>query len=101
LRKAKHIAESSLRQALQDKVTQQQDLHDRIMNLEENIDRLERCKSREGANLEYLKNVFISFLISNDIESRRHMINAIGAVLKFSPGEVQTINNYFSKREKK
>lgn len=39
LRKAKHIAESSLRQALQDKVTQQQDLHDRIMNLEENIDR--------------------------------------------------------------
>lgn len=39
LRKAKHLAESSLRQALQDKVTQQQDLHDRIMNLEENIDR--------------------------------------------------------------
>lgn len=39
LRKAKHTAESSLRQALQDKVTQQQDLHDRIMNLEENIDR--------------------------------------------------------------
>lgn len=39
LRKAKHLAESSLRQALQDKVMQQQDLHDRIMNLEENIDR--------------------------------------------------------------
>lgn len=39
LRKAKHLAESSLRQALQDKVTQQQDLHDRIMNLEDNIDR--------------------------------------------------------------
>ncbi|XP_037049929.1 GRIP and coiled-coil domain-containing protein 1 [Bradysia coprophila] len=101
LRKAKHLAESSLRQALQDKVTQQQDLHDRIMNLEENIDRLERCKSREGANLEYLKNVFLSFLVSNDIESRRHMVNAIGAVLKFSPTEVQTINNYFSKRDKK
>lgn len=39
LRKAKHLAESSLRQALQDKVTQQQDLHDRIMTMEENIDR--------------------------------------------------------------
>lgn len=39
LRKVKHLAESSLRQALQDKVTQQQDLHDRIMSLEENIDR--------------------------------------------------------------
>lgn len=101
LRKAKHLAESSLRQALQDKVTQQQDLHDRIMNLEENIDRLERCKSREGANLEYLKNVILSFLVSNDVDSRRHMVNAIGAVLKFSPTEMQTINNYFSKRDKK
>lgn len=62
---------------------------------------LERCKSREGANLEYLKNVFLSFLTSADVESRRHMVNAIGAVLKFSPTEVHTINNYFSKKEKK
>lgn len=39
LRKAKHAAESSLRQALQDKVTSQQELHDRIGNLEDNVDR--------------------------------------------------------------
>lgn len=91
LRKAKNIAEASLRQALQDKVTSQQELHDRIGDLEYNVDRLERCKSRESANLEYLKNVVLSFLMADDADSRRHMINAIGAVLQFSPAELKTI----------
>lgn len=39
LRKAKHSAETLLRQALQDKVTTQEALHDRIDILEENVDR--------------------------------------------------------------
>ncbi|XP_059610805.1 GRIP and coiled-coil domain-containing protein 1 [Phlebotomus argentipes] len=98
LRKAKHSAESSLRQALQDKVSTQEELHDKISQLEENVDRLERCKSREGANLEYLKNVTLSFLATNDNVRKRHMLNAIGAVLKFSPIEMKSINNYFTKK---
>lgn len=97
LRKAKHMAESTLRQALQDKATVQEALYDKISFLEEQVDRLERCKSREGANLEYLKNVVLSFLASNDIDGKRHMVNAIGAVLKFSPSEIKTINSYFAK----
>lgn len=98
LRKAKHLAESTLRQALQDKATAQEALYDKISFLEEQVDRLERCKSREGANLEYLKNVVLSFLASNDLDGKKHMVNAIGAVLKFSPSEMKTINNYFSKK---
>uniref|UniRef100_A0A7G3AR34 Putative myosin-11 tabanus bromius n=1 Tax=Lutzomyia longipalpis TaxID=7200 RepID=A0A7G3AR34_LUTLO len=98
LRKARHSAESALRQALQDKVTTQEELHDKINQLEEEVDRLERCKSREGANLEYLKNVTLSFLATNDNVSKRHMLNAIGAVLKFSPLEMKSITNYFSKK---
>uniref|UniRef100_A0A6B2EFH7 Putative myosin class ii heavy chain n=1 Tax=Phlebotomus kandelakii TaxID=1109342 RepID=A0A6B2EFH7_9DIPT len=99
LRKTKHSAESALRQALQDKVSTQEELHERISQLEENVDRLERCKSREGANLEYLKNVTLSFLATNDNVSKRHMLNAIGAVLKFSPVEMKSINNYFTNKK--
>lgn len=57
--------------------------------------RLDRCQSREGANLEYLKNVILNFLLTKDMDSKRHMVNAIGAVLKFSPSESKLISNYF------
>lgn len=95
LRKSKHLAEQTLRQALQDKAATQENLYDKISTLEEHVDRLERCKSREGANLEYLKNVILSFLATQDADGRRHMVNAIGAVLQFSPNELKTINGYF------
>ncbi|GAB0087427.1 GRIP and coiled-coil domain-containing protein 1 [Sergentomyia squamirostris] len=98
LRKSKHSTETALRQALQDKVTTQEELHDQIQQLEEEVDRLQRCKSREGANLEYLKNVTLSFLATNDVVSKRHMLNAIGAVLKFNPVEMKSINNYFHRK---
>uniref|UniRef100_A0A0K8TTZ7 Putative myosin-11 n=1 Tax=Tabanus bromius TaxID=304241 RepID=A0A0K8TTZ7_TABBR len=98
LRKSKYSAESALRQALQDKVTAQEILNDKIMRLEEQVDRLERCKTREGANLEYLKNVILSFLQTRDAEGKKHMINAIGAVLQFNPSELKAINNLFHKK---
>lgn len=97
LRKSKYVAESALRQALQDKITSQEELHDKIQNLEEEVDRLERCKTREGANLEYLKNVIISFLSTRNLEGKRHMVNAIGAVLQFTPAEIKAINSLFQK----
>lgn len=101
LRKTKHLAEQTLRQALQDKAASQEELYEKISLLEEQVDRLERCKSREGANLEYLKNVILSFLATNDIKVQRHMINAISAVLKFSPSEMKTLNSYFNKNDSK
>lgn len=39
LRKGKYSAETMLRQALQDKITSQEELHDKIINLEEHVDR--------------------------------------------------------------
>lgn len=96
LRKSKHSAEQTLRQALQDKATSQQMLYEKIATLEENVDRLERCKTREGANLEYLKNVFLSFLLSNEKDGKRHKVNAISAVLQFSPSEMSAVNKYFN-----
>lgn len=99
LRKAKNLAEASMRQALQDKVTSQQELHDRIGDLEDSVDRLERCKSRESANLEYLKNVVLSFLVAGETDSKRHMVNAIGAVLEFNQAELKIIAGYFAGRK--
>lgn len=60
--------------------------------------RLERCKTREGANLEYLKNVIISFIVTRDAEGKRHMLNAISAVLQFTSSEMTTINAAFQKK---
>lgn len=94
LRTAKNNAETALRQALHDKVSSQEELHDKIAYLEEQIDRWERCKSREGANLEYLKNVVLSFLNSQDPDGKKHMINAIAAVLKFSAAEMGSIQGF-------
>lgn len=101
LRKAKHSAESSLRQALQDSVKVKQEMFNRINLLEETVDRLERCKSREGENLEYLKNVVLSYLVSNDTDGKRLMLNAIGAVLKFNPSEMMSISNFLNGKTQK
>ncbi|XP_054726370.1 GRIP and coiled-coil domain-containing protein 1 [Anastrepha obliqua] len=98
LRKAKYAAESALRKAIQEKVNAQEDLCDKIALLEEHVDRLERCKTREGANLEYLKNVIISYIVTRDPDGKRHMLNAISAVLQLTPAEMQTINNAFQKK---
>ncbi|XP_064546636.1 GRIP and coiled-coil domain-containing protein 1 [Drosophila montana] len=98
LRKSKYAAESTLRKAIQDKVTAQQEMHEKIELLEEQVDRLERSKTREGANLEYLKNVIISFIVTRDADDKRHMLNAISAVLQFTSGEMQTINAAFQKK---
>jgi len=53
------------------------------------IFRLESCKSREGANLEYLKNVTLSYFLTADDKIRKHMVNAIAAVLKFTDSETE------------
>ncbi|EDV49545.1 GRIP and coiled-coil domain-containing protein 1 [Drosophila erecta] len=98
LRKAKYAAESTLRKAIQDKVTSQQEMHEKIECLEEQVDRLERCKTREGANLEYLKNVVISYIVTRDADGKRHMLNAISAVLQFTTAEMQAINASFQKK---
>ena len=42
----------------------------------------------EGANLEYLKNVVLNYMLSTDNLSRNHMLKAIGAVLTLNKAEV-------------
>eukprot|EP00041_Stephanoeca_diplocostata_P032746 m.1057861 g.1057861 ORF g.1057861 m.1057861 type:complete len:167 (+) comp24205_c0_seq48:3542-4042(+) len=59
--------------------------------LKEEIRRLERNAKREGANLEYLKNVIVAFM-TNRI-GRDKMLLAIATILQFSPEELRTVQS--------
>jgi predicted RNase H-like nuclease (RuvC/YqgF family) len=92
LRKAKHQLESRFRELQRAATTEEERHQEKISQLSEEVARLQRCQSREGANLEYLKNVVLSFLLSNDSSSKRHMLNAIAAVLRFSSPELERVS---------
>ncbi|CAG9804091.1 unnamed protein product [Chironomus riparius] len=99
VRKSKRECEELIRQTLKEKIMIQEELDEKIANLEQKVYYLEKMKSREGANLEYLKNVTISYLTTSDAQAKKKMLNAIGAVLKFDDSENILINNYFGKRK--
>ncbi|XP_063383784.1 GRIP and coiled-coil domain-containing protein 1 isoform X2 [Cydia fagiglandana] len=87
LRKEKHILEGQFRDHQRDATIEKERFKEVIRTLKEEIDRLRRSQSREGANLEYLKNVVMAYLLSTDYAGRRHMLNAIAAVLHFTARE--------------
>lgn len=92
LRKQKHQLETTLRELQITASTKEQDLAEKIDDLKEEIRKCERDKSREGANLEYLKNVAYKFLISTDPHSKQQMLNAITTILQFSPQEKAVVH---------
>lgn len=87
LRKDKHILEGQYRDHQRDATIEKERFKEVIRTLKEEIDRLRRSQSREGANLEYLKNVVLAYLLRADDAGRRHMLNAIAAVLHFTTHE--------------
>ncbi|KAL5502593.1 hypothetical protein EMCRGX_G009393 [Ephydatia muelleri] len=60
--------------------------------LKEEIRKLERDRSRETENFEYLKNVVFHYMCV-DGDSKEQMITPIATILHFSPDEVQQIKN--------
>ncbi|XP_013142410.1 PREDICTED: GRIP and coiled-coil domain-containing protein 1 [Papilio polytes] len=87
LRKDKHLLEGQYRDCQREATIEKERFKEVIRTLKEEIDRLRRIQSREGANLEYLKNVVMAYLVSRDAAGRRHMVNAIAAVLHLSAAE--------------
>ena len=49
--------------------------------MNESMLRLKRLATKEGANLEYLKNVTLTYMLSTDFRSKEHMLKAIGMLL--------------------
>lgn len=95
LRKQKHQLETTLRELQVTASTKEEDLYDKIEGMREEIRKCERDKSREGANLEYLKNVAYKFLITTDPHSKQQMLNAITTILQFSPQEKAVVHTQF------
>lgn len=87
LRKQKHSLEMEFREIQVQSVTKEETLRENIEALQECIRKHERDKGREGANLEYLKNVTYKFLVSIDPNAKHQMLNAITTILQFSPQE--------------
>ncbi len=91
LRRSKNQLEASLREMQMAFVTTEHKVAEQKQHLHEELARLERNQSREGANLEYLKNVLLEFFLRSDPSSQSHMFNAIAACLHFSPKEIQRV----------
>uniref|UniRef100_A0A8C3GDU7 GRIP and coiled-coil domain-containing protein 1 n=1 Tax=Cairina moschata TaxID=8855 RepID=A0A8C3GDU7_CAIMO len=91
LRKQKHKLEMEAHQ-LQEKVLAEEEKHrEEVSALQKEIQKNFRDKSREGANLEYLKNIVYRFLTLPDSLGRQQTLTAILTILHFSPEEKQTI----------
>ncbi|KAL3872946.1 hypothetical protein ACJMK2_036116 [Sinanodonta woodiana] len=94
LRKQKRELEGALRELQLSSCTKEENLYEEIENLKEEIRKSERSRNREGANLEYLKNVMYKFLICHDVAGKQQMLNAITTILQFSPQEKSTVQTY-------
>ncbi|MBN3317414.1 GCC1 protein, partial [Atractosteus spatula] len=91
LRKQKHRLEGEIHQ-LQDTLLTKEERHsEEVAVLREQIEKYTRDQSREGANLEYLKNIIYRFLTLQDSRGRQQTLTAILTILHFSPQEKQAV----------
>ncbi|KAK7073872.1 GRIP domain [Halocaridina rubra] len=94
LRREKKQVETTMREVQMAALVRQQAQQDSIEALEDEVERYRRNVSREGENLEYLKNVVLQYMTSSDADSRQLMLNAISAVLKFTQKETESVKKY-------
>ncbi|XP_075967390.1 GRIP and coiled-coil domain-containing protein 1 [Anarhichas minor] len=91
LRRQKHRLEEDVHQ-LQARLVTNGERHDEeASGLRGQLEKLIRDQSREGANMEYLKNVIYKFLTLQDNSGRQQTLNAIQTILHFSPTERRTV----------
>ncbi|XP_068590134.1 GRIP and coiled-coil domain-containing protein 1 [Cebidichthys violaceus] len=91
LRRQKHRLEEDVHQ-LQARLVANGERHDEeASRLRGELEKVIRDQSREGANMEYLKNVVYKFLTLQDNRGRQQTLNAILTILHFSPMERHTV----------
>ncbi|NXH13533.1 GCC1 protein, partial [Bucco capensis] len=91
LRKQKHKLETQVHQLQENILVEEEKHQEEVSALQREIEKNFRDKSREGANLEYLKNIIYRFLTLPDSLGRQQTLTAILTILHFSPEEKQTI----------
>jgi len=94
LRRQQYQTETTLRELQLSKVTREEKYQDQIEELEENMVRLTRMTTAEGASIEYLKNVVLNYMLSTDMASKNHMLKAIGAVLRLTKKEMTRVQEH-------
>lgn len=91
LRRQKHQLQEDVHQ-LQARLIANGERHEEeAAELRARLDKLLRDQSREGANMEYLKNVIFKFLTLPDTSGRQQTLGAILTILHFSPQEKQAV----------
>ncbi|XP_030004316.1 GRIP and coiled-coil domain-containing protein 1 [Sphaeramia orbicularis] len=91
LRRQKHRLEEDVHQMQARLIANGERHEEEVAELRGQLDKLLRDHSREGANMEYLKNVIFKFLTLQDGSGRQQTLNAILTILHFSPLEKQTV----------
>ncbi|NXP07496.1 GCC1 protein, partial [Thinocorus orbignyianus] len=91
LRKQKHKLEMEVHQLQEKLLVEEEKRREEVGALQSEIEKNFRDKSREGANLEYLKNIIYRFLTLPESLGRQQTLSAILTILHFSPEEKQTI----------
>jgi hypothetical protein len=86
----------SLRQRLVDAEKMIAVYRERQIASSEELVESSRSRSRAQANMDYLKNLIVKFMLMHNAEERFTLIPVIGAVLRFSPSEKIAINSSFA-----
>ncbi|XP_077450370.1 GRIP and coiled-coil domain-containing protein 1 [Stigmatopora argus] len=87
LRRQKRLSEDDLRRARGQLADEARRRREETLELRARLDETAREHKREGANVEYLKNVIYKFLTLPDAGGRRQTLDAILSILHFSPQE--------------
>ncbi|XP_034055531.1 GRIP and coiled-coil domain-containing protein 1 [Gymnodraco acuticeps] len=87
LRREKHRLQDELHRLQAAALADAEQRAEEAAALRGRVDKLQRDQSREGANMEYLKNVTYKFLTLQDASGRMQTLNAIFTILSFSPQE--------------
>ena len=91
LRKQKHSLELALRDLQHTSSMKEENYQEQVDFLKEDIRKFERNKTRESANLEYLKNVVYQYMVCSNPQGKQQMLNAISTILQFSPKEKDAV----------
>ncbi|KAM9245785.1 GRIP and coiled-coil domain-containing protein 1 [Leptosomus discolor] len=91
LRKQKHKLEGQVHQLQEKLLVEEEKRREEVSALRSEIEKNFRDKSREGANLEYLKNIVYRFLTLPDALGRQQTLTAILTILHFSPEEKRAV----------
>ncbi|XP_019641418.1 PREDICTED: GRIP and coiled-coil domain-containing protein 1-like [Branchiostoma belcheri] len=94
VRKQKHHLEASIHQLQEEIATKEEKYQDQIQALKREVDRLERNRSRESANLEYLKNVVLRYMTTSDYAAKDQMFKAIATILQFTSQERTKVTKF-------